>query len=98
MESTREYWLQYKADYQAALRSAFANRQNNENFKAELLDLLTNPEQFRSDAFNAASEKNSMKSKEFLMTMLGLSSEKQRKHLLGEITEYKEDFQDLAKP
>ncbi|MGQ8363868.1 DUF6279 family lipoprotein [Glaciecola sp. 1036] len=93
---TRQFWIDYKTDYQSALRKAFASRDHNPEFKTELEYLLTNPEVYRSDAFIMASEQNTKRSHEYLLTLLTLSTEKQRKELIEQINDYREDIVDLA--
>jgi len=94
--STSEYWIDYKETYQSELRTLFVNRDTNPNFEAELLEMLTNPEKYRSDEFNEASANNAARSKEFLMTMLALTTEKQQKELIAQIDNYREDIAELA--
>jgi len=95
-EPTREHWIAYKEDYQASLRTLFATRHTNENFKDDLLVMITQPEKYRSEAFNQASERNTKKSKQYLLDLMQVATEKQKRTLVKNIEKYKDDIVDLS--
>lgn len=92
---SRQLWLDYYKDYQAVLKQAFLGRQNEVVFKAELYELINNPEQYRSEALVDVFEKNAHAKVSMLLTVLTLSSEKQQTKLVKEIGEYRQDVIDL---
>ncbi|MEM0912186.1 MAG: DUF6279 family lipoprotein [Pseudomonadota bacterium] len=95
-ESTGQHWIDYKQNYQSNLRSLFVTREINEDFDAELLEMLTQPEQYRSDEFNQASERNNEKSKQYLIKLMSMATDKQKQKLIDKIGDYREDILDLA--
>lgn len=95
-KSNSEFWVQYKRDYQQALRMQFAVSYRDDTFKQEMLALLVDPERFRSEQMLANSEHNERETKDYLLTLFTLSTEKQRQHLLKEINDLKDDVVELA--
>lgn len=96
-ESTGVLWLEYKRDYQQALRQTFAMQSRSLDFETRLLDLIRNPEQFRSEAFNQASDSNMQASSEYLVGLFERSSSKQLTKLMDEIDDLKDDVISLQK-
>lgn len=94
-ESTSPFWLEYKRTYQQELRIAFTLDQNSEMFRARMLTLITDPDQFRSPAFQDAMQINKAASTEYLMGLMSLASDRQVKRLLEEIGDLHKDLQDL---
>jgi hypothetical protein len=74
----------------------FARSDRGDEFKSALQDLLLNPEQFRSEALVTRNKSNSEVYKNMLLTLMVLSTEKQRNHFVEEAGEYKQDFIDLT--
>ncbi|WP_371193273.1 DUF6279 family lipoprotein [Glaciecola sp. SC05] len=96
MQSNSENWVKYKRDYQQALRLQFAAPERDEVFKNEMTALLINPEQFRSEQMLATSAHNERATKEYLLTIFSLSTEKQRAHLIKEINDLRDDVVELS--
>lgn len=94
-ESTSQYWLAYKRDYQQALRVEFASSLRDEIFKANMTTLISNPEKYRSSEMLASSERNEHASKYYLLSMFNMSTAKQREHLIDEINNLRDDVADL---
>nr|WP_136252394.1 DUF6279 family lipoprotein [Ningiella ruwaisensis] len=94
--STSQYWLEYKRNYQQALRKVFSQAGRGEEFTSRLAELLTDPERFRSDEMQAVSARNESASKQYLLTIFSLSTEKQRQHLIEEIDSLRDDITELA--
>lgn len=90
-------WLEYRRAYQSALRTLFSNNDRGEEFKLKLNALLLNPEQYRSDELSKRNDHNSEIYKNFLLSLLALSTEKQRERFADGANEYAEDFIDLTK-
>ncbi|WP_395343730.1 DUF6279 family lipoprotein [Ningiella sp. W23] len=95
-ESTRMHWIKYKRDYQQAMRQAFVMEDRGEQFENTMLELATNPEVFRSEDMLAASDRNEEKTKEFLLTVFSLSTDKQRQHFIRELNDLRDDMIDLS--
>lgn len=95
--SNDELWLQYRVRYQAELRTLLNDTDRGDNFKIKLNKLLMEPETYRGESLNQRNLENSNKYKEFLLVADSLATEDQRKHLLGEITEFVDDLTDLVK-
>lgn len=95
--SNGELWLEYRVRYQTELRSLFNNPDRGDEFKAKLTQLLMHPEEYRSELLNQRNLENGNKYKVFLLAVDALATDDQRKHLLGEIADFVEDFSDLAK-
>lgn len=93
--STGELWLQYKIKYQAELKVLFDGEGRGDVFKLKLEALLMTPEIYRSELLNQKNVENGNIYKTFLLAIDALSTEKQRLHLLEEITDFSEDFSDL---
>jgi hypothetical protein len=94
--SNSPLWLEYNRTYQNELRMLFARSDRGDEFKTALQDLLLNPEQFRSEALVTRNKSNSEVYKNMLLTLMVLSTEKQRNHFVEEAGEYKQDFIDLT--
>jgi uncharacterized protein YeaO (DUF488 family) len=88
-------WQAYRERYQAELKALFEQEDRGLNFQERLQSLLMNPEVFRGEELNRRNVENGNKYKEFLLTVDTLATEKQRKHLIAEIAEFKEDVKDL---
>ncbi len=95
--SNGELWDQYQIEYQAALKSLFQTEDRGEAFKSNLYELLMAPEVYRSEELNQRNLENADTYKRFLLSADILTTEKQRTHLLGEIDDFSEDFNDLIK-
>lgn len=93
--SNAPLWLEYTRTYQNELRALFVQQDRGQGFKQELTTLLLSPEQFRSEELNVRNQSNSERYKNMLLTMMVLSTEKQRLHFIDEAAEYTEDFIDL---
>lgn len=96
-ESTGALWLEYRRKYQSALKTVFDFPERGAQFEAALLELITNPEQYRSEAFNQITQSNIEASSEYFLGLLALSSNKQKEKLVDEINELIEDIEYLAK-
>jgi len=94
---TRLLWIEYRRDYQAALREVFAMASRGEQFETKLHDLIIDPEQYRSAIFNAANENNNAARSDYFIALLNLSSDKQIKMLIEELDGYIDDIEMLQK-
>ncbi|MDT0594424.1 DUF6279 family lipoprotein [Glaciecola petra] len=96
-ESTGVLWLDYKRRYQQALRETFAMSARDENFDAALLELIVNPEQYRGEVFDEATDRNLLAASEYMMGLYDMANKKQLKRLIDEIDSIKEDAISLQK-
>jgi len=88
-------WLEYRRAYQNQLRALFAQPDRGSEFAQSLSVLLTQPEQFRSQALQIRNDENSNAYVNMLLTLAVLSTEKQRQHVKKEISEFSKDLTDL---
>ena len=96
-ESTSQFWLAYKREYQQQLREVFATAERDEVFEKRLYELIVDPEKFRSLPFQTAMDANAQASTEYILELLGLLSEKQLAKLVEEIEEFRQDTINLQK-
>jgi hypothetical protein len=94
--SSSQYWIDYKRTYQNALRKEFASPARGDDFTSRIIELIVNPEIFRSKEMLAANANNERETKFFLLTLFSLSTEKQRQHLIEEINDLRDDIAELA--
>ncbi|MBD1584784.1 DUF6279 family lipoprotein [Pseudoalteromonas sp. S16_S37] len=95
--STADLWYDYRVDYQAQLKALFEKPNRDAQFVTELQNLLTNPEQFRSQELQARIAHNKQFEYQFLTNIYRSLSEKQRTHLLKELDELIDDLSSLKK-
>ncbi|MFC4699176.1 DUF6279 family lipoprotein [Glaciecola siphonariae] len=94
--SNSSNWVSYKRAYQQAMRSEFASPDRGERFKQRMIALINNPEAYRSSEMIEVSEHNERETKLYMLSLFTLSDEKQRRHLIGEIEDLRDDVVDLA--
>jgi uncharacterized protein YeaO (DUF488 family) len=95
--SNGDLWRQYRVKYQAELKSLLKAEDRSEVFKSSLKTMLMTPEVYRSEELNRRNLENAGTYKRFLLSVDMLTTEKQRNHLLEEINELADDFNDLVK-
>lgn len=96
-ESTGKFWLAYKREYQSQLKDVLNAENKNDEFKSKLQALIENPEQFRSAEFETAMDINQQTSADYMISLFEMTSDKQRRKLLGEIEDLQDDIDDLMK-
>lgn len=96
-ESTSQFWLAYKREYQQQLREVFARSQRDEVFEERLYELIVDPEKFRSQPFQTAMDTNAQASTDYILDLLALLSDKQLEKLVKEIEEFRQDAISLQK-
>lgn len=94
-ESTFDLWLSYRRLVQSKTKELMLNRNNLTDFSNQLSNLLMEPEQLRTQEHEAAIERNSVLFGEMLSEIQTSLSEKQYKHLNGEIDDLIDDINDL---
>ena len=96
-ESTGELWLGYKRRYQSALKEVFSQQERDAKFDAALLDLIINPEQYRGQVFDEATDRNLAAASDYLLGLYDTASDKQMKKLIDEIESISDDVASLQK-
>lgn len=96
-ESTSQFWLAYKREYQQQLREVFARPQRDAIFEERLYELIVDPEKFRSQPFQTAMDVNAQASTEYILELMALLSDKQLERVVKEIEEFRQDTISLQK-
>jgi hypothetical protein len=96
-ESTSQFWLAYKREYQQQLREVFARPQRDAVFEERLYELIVDPEKFRSQPFQTAMDVNAQASTEYILDLMALLSDKQLEKVVKEIEEFRQDAISLQK-
>ena len=77
-QTNNRVWLEYRQHYQAALKAVLESSDIDPQFNEKLLDLITNPEQFRSGQLNQTLHHNMITFKHFLLNIEATLTEQQR--------------------
>lgn len=85
--STGEEWLSYRRNIQNAARKLFVTRKYNDNFEAELIALMQNPDSYKSDIYIQSSDHNMTVSATLIAELFTTLSDKQRETLIENIDE-----------
>lgn len=88
-------WLEYRERYQTELKTLFEQADRSKPFNEQLFQLLMAPEVFRSNKLNQINADNSARFKFLLLTVLKMTTAKQRKKLVREINEFAKDTSAL---
>lgn len=83
--STGGEWLTYRRAIQNAARKLFVTRKFNDNFEAELVDLMQNPDRYKSDLYKQSSAHNMTVSATLISELFSTLTDKQRKTLIENI-------------
>lgn len=94
-ESTADDWLAYRRNIQSEARQLFDTRHTNDNFSQQLLDLMMNPDMFRSQTYLESREKNRQHFIDILMEIAPTLSDKQKRRMIREIDGIIDDLDDL---
>jgi ferritin len=78
-------WLTYRRNIQNAARKLFVTRKFNDNFEAELVDLMQNPDRYKSDIYKQSSAHNMTVSATLISELFSTLTDKQRKTLIENI-------------
>ena len=93
---TSHLWSDYRARYQASLKTVLLNIVSEGKGKDKLKILLLNPESFRSDELNKLNEQNRQSYHDFLYGVFLSLNDNQKQHLLGEIDDLIDDISELS--
>ncbi|MFT4938714.1 MAG: hypothetical protein ACI88A_001743 [Paraglaciecola sp.] len=96
LESNFEDWMVYRRSIQDRAKILLLKRNENVNFAKEFLDLINQPETYKSQSFVDRSERNKLVSADLLAQISGNLSAKQLKKLNKEIQALIEDIDDLV--
>lgn len=80
--STGGEWLTYRRNIQNAARKLFVTRKFNNNFEAELIELMQNPDNYKSDIYKQSSAHNMNVSATLISELFTTLSDKQRERLI----------------
>lgn len=94
LKSSGEVTYQYRARWRDAFRTALTERKTSSG-QAAIKSLILDPYQVGGEELNAIRDHNGEIYKEYQLKMLRTLSTKQKRHLLEEIADYREDFEDL---
>jgi len=85
--STGDAWLEYRRNIQNAARKLFVTRRQNEQFEEELVALMQNPDDYKSEVYKQSSAHNMTVTATLLAEIFSTLSEKQRKTLVENVDE-----------
>ncbi|WP_370137007.1 DUF6279 family lipoprotein [Alteromonas sp.] len=85
--STGDAWLEYRRNIQNAARKLFVTRRQNEQFEEELVALMQNPDDYKSEVYKQSSAHNMTVTDTLLAEIISTLSEKQRKTLVENVDE-----------
>ena len=83
--STGDEWLTYRRVIQNAARKLFVTRKFNDNFEAELIDLMRNPDRYKCDIYMQSSAHNMTVSATLIAELFTTLTDKQRETLIENI-------------
>lgn len=78
-------WLTYRRNIQNAARKLFVTRKFNDNFEAELVDLMQNPDSYKSDIYKQSSAHNITVSATLISELFTTLTNEQRETLVENI-------------
>ena len=93
--STRALWLTYRTEIQQGARELMAGRKQNPQFKAQLVALITHPEDFRSDTYQTLRDENILTYSKMAEQLFYTLDKKQKRKLIKEIDDMIEDLEYL---
>jgi rubrerythrin len=85
--STGDAWITYCRNIQNAARKLFVSRKQNERFEQELVALMQNPDNYKSDVYKQSSAHNMIVTATLLAEIFSTLSEKQRQTLIENVDE-----------
>ena len=85
--STGDAWIKYRRNIQNAARKLFVSRKQNERFEQELVALMQNPDNYKSDVYKQSSAHNMTVTATLLAEIFSTLSEKQRQTLIENVDE-----------
>ena len=85
--STGDAWITYRRNIQNAARKLFVSRKQNERFEQELVVLMQNPDNYKSDVYKQSSAHNMTVTATLLAEIFSTLSEKQRQTLIENVDE-----------
>ena len=92
---TGEEWLKYRRDIQNAARKLFVTRSFNNNFETDLIELMQNPDSYKSDIYKQSSAHNMTVTATLISEVFSTLSRKQREALIENIDELIETVEDF---
>ena len=96
LEPISEDWLQNRELIQAKARRLLAQKSSRREFRAQLLELVANPDQMRTPTYQAKISANIDITINFIVRLDQLLSPSQRSHLLNRVESLASDFDQLS--
>jgi hypothetical protein len=90
-------WVEYRRNYQAAIKEVFNAPDREDAFEQAMIELLNNPDVFRSQEMLDRSAANEYASKQYLLTLFNFTNEKQRQHMIEELNDWRDDVVELMR-
>ncbi|WP_394220309.1 DUF6279 family lipoprotein [Alteromonas gracilis] len=94
---TGEEWLKYRRDIQNAARKLFVTRELNSNFEEDLITLMQNPDNYRSEVYKQSSAHNMTVSATLVAEIYSTLSTKQKETLIENINEFIETVESFKR-
>lgn len=95
IQSTFDFWIEYRRASQAQAKSILLQRNELEDFAQQLQAVMANPDQFRSDAHIAANQHNRQVFAGLLAKINATLTKKQKRRMFNEIDDLVDDITDL---
>lgn len=93
--STRADWLEYRRNIQNSARRLFVTRNTNTTFAKDLLSLMVNPDDYRSDIYRTNRQANTRNYAELASKIAATLTREQREKLLEEVDDLLSDLRAL---
>lgn len=91
----RLLWLEYRTRYQQRLQHVFSSAADVDELQAQLSELLLQPEPYRGEPLQQQHAHNLAVFHQLLFDLGQTLTAKQRRHLIGEIEQYRDDIKAL---
>ena len=96
MDDASEQWREYQRQWQQRFRTLIETRPPEVEYRQELIQLFVYPRESHSDVYRAKVEANRAILNSMLAELLSNLSDKQRKHMVGELNGYADDLTKLS--
>ena len=95
--STRADWLAYRRNIQNSARRLFVTRDSNAQFEQDLLALMLNPDDYRSEKYRINREANTQNYAQLIAQIAATLTPEQREKLIDEVDDLLSDLSALKK-
>ncbi|MEZ9593737.1 DUF6279 family lipoprotein [Shewanella sp. 10N.261.52.F9] len=94
--STLDMWLEYRHEWIRLFSQTLKNRHNTAALSHSLSVLMTQPDSLKSDAYQAALDKNTNEFGQLLILLNQQATEKQRRHFQNKLSGLQQDLIELS--